>query len=170
MTENAENAENTENGRPENGRREAPREAPRERAGREPQRDPLGTVADEAMRLFDSLQNRVGREFGKGMGKGFVKGGMSGLGQAFGGGRPAPDDVWGEAVAGHHEADEYICRACPICRAKAAARESGGDVTDHLVAAGGELFAAFRQAMDALTRPQPPKQPPGNRVEHIDLG
>ena len=49
-------------------------------------------IAEEAMRLFDSLQRRVGSEFGRGMGKGFVKGGVSGLGQAFGGGRPAGGD------------------------------------------------------------------------------
>jgi hypothetical protein len=178
MTENRGNGqhENGEAQRPEGQRpeREQPeRERPeRERPGRErPKRDSLGSVAEEAAKLFDTLQRRIGGELGKGMGKGIVKGGMSGLGQAFGGGRAAPGDVWGEAVAGHHEDEQYICRACPICRAKAAARESGGEVTDHLVAAGGELFAAFRQAVDALTRPQRPTQPPTEtRVEHIDLG
>ncbi|WP_067176147.1 hypothetical protein [Microtetraspora niveoalba] len=130
--------------------------------------DPLASAAEEAMKLFDALQRRVGRE----LGKGFVKGGVSGLGGtlggAFGGGRT--DDVWGEAVAAHDH-DEYVCRACPVCRVIAAGKESGGDVTDHLIAAGGELVAALRQAVDALQqRTAPPKRPEDSRVEHIDLG
>ncbi len=127
--------------------------------------DPLGSAAEEAMKLLDALQQRMGRE----LGKGFVKGGVSGLSGAFGGtgtGR-AQQDVWGEAVAAQ-EHDEYICRACPVCRVIAARRESGGDVADHLLAAGGELVAAFRQAVDALQSPAAPREEP--RVEHIDLG
>ncbi|MFF3664653.1 hypothetical protein [Microtetraspora malaysiensis] len=137
-----------------------------------PRQDPLGSIAEEAMKLFDTLQRRVGRE----LGKGFVKGGVSGLGDALGGGLGGAfgtgrtDDVWGEAVAAD-EHDEYICRACPVCRVIAAGKESGGDVTDHLVAAGGELVTALRQAVDALQqRATPPKRPDEPRVEHIDLG
>ncbi|MBX6383752.1 MAG: hypothetical protein IRZ07_12385 [Microbispora sp.] len=132
--------------------------------------DPLGSAAEEAMKLLDAVQRRMGREFGKGL----VKGGLSGLGSAFtgagAGGRGG--DVWSEAVADDH--DEYICRACPVCRVIAARREAGGDVTSHLIAAGEELFAALRQAVDALQRP--PSRPAGERrsgdtkVEHIDLG
>jgi hypothetical protein len=43
-------------------------------------------------------------------------------------------------------------------------------VTDHLLAAGGELVTAFRQMVDALQRPAAPKRPEEPRVEHIDLG
>ncbi|MEU6413359.1 DUF5304 family protein [Microbispora sp. NPDC046933] len=132
--------------------------------------DPLGSAAEEAMKLLDAVQRRMGREFGKGL----VKGGVSGFGSAFGGAGAAGrgGDVWSEAVSEDH--DEYVCRACPVCRVIAARREAGGDVTDHLIAAGGELFAAFRQAVDALQRP--PSRPAGERrsgepkVEHIDLG
>ncbi|GII83705.1 hypothetical protein Ssi03_16950 [Sphaerisporangium siamense] len=152
--------------------------------------DTLGSMAGEARKLFDSLQQRVGREIGKGFVKGGVSGLGQGLGQAFGagGGGRSHGDVWGEAVSGHHD-DEYICRACPVCRLKAARREAGGDVGDHLVAAAGELFAAFRQAVDAVARTAEPggarvqgRQggaggPAGGagggtdtRVEHIDLG
>ncbi len=79
--------------------------------------------------------------------------------------------MWSEAVAGHDD-DEYICRACPVCRLKAARRDAGGDVADHLITAGGELFAAFRQAVDAMSRPATPRRPgdTDTRVEHIDLG
>ncbi|GAA1274704.1 hypothetical protein Psi02_03110 [Planotetraspora silvatica] len=142
--------------------------------------DPLGSAAEEAMKLLDALQQRMGREFGKGV----VKGGANGFGISFGGDkRDREHDVWGEAVSEPH-GDEYICRACPVCRVIAARKESGGDVADHLIAAGGELFAAVRQAFDALQRPSSGSSSasPGSssgspgprqgepRVEHIDLG
>jgi hypothetical protein len=48
------------------------------------------------------------------------------------------------------------------------------------MAAGGELFAAFRGALDSLSRPAAPRRPRDDRdrggedrrdgVEHIDLG
>ncbi|MEU8194828.1 DUF5304 family protein [Microbispora amethystogenes] len=150
--------------------------------------DPVGSAAEEAMKLLDAVQRRMGREFGKGLVKGGVSGigsafgGASGIGSAFGGaggGAGRSGDVWSEAVSEDH--DEYVCRACPVCRVIAARREAGGDVTGHLIAAGGELFAAFREAVDALQRPQSSPQsssqsrPDGERrsgesaVEHIDL-
>ncbi|TYB61107.1 hypothetical protein FXF51_30200 [Nonomuraea sp. PA05] len=131
-------------------------------------RDPLGTVADEARKLFDSIQGRATRQVGRSVFNSFTGGGRR------------ERDVWEEAVSEPH--DEYICRACPVCRAIAAQRESGGDVTGHLMAAGGELFAAFRGALDVLSRPAPRTSRPrdddqpdtrrdGGRddVEHIDL-
>lgn len=132
--------------------------------------NPLGSAAEEALKLFDAVQQRVGRELGKGL----VKGGMSGFGAAFGssGGGARTDDVWSEAVAESHD-EEYICRACPVCRMIAAQREhgAGADITGHLVAAGGELFAAFRQMVEVLQRPQPDDaRRDGPPVEHIDLG
>lgn len=130
-------------------------------------RDPIGTVADEARKLFDSIQGRATRQVGRSVFNSFT-----------GGGGRRERDVWEEAVSEPH--DEYICRACPVCRAIAAQRESGGDVTGHLVAAGGELFAAFRGALDALGRPATrDSRPRDDRdrdgrdrgdVEHIDLG
>jgi hypothetical protein len=132
--------------------------------------DPLGSAAEEAMKLLDAVQRRMGREFGKGL----VKGGVSGFGSAFGGAGASGrgGDVWSEAVSEDH--DEYVCRACPVCRVIAARRDAGGDVTGHLIAAGGELFAAFREAVDALQRP-PSRSAEERRsgepkVEHIDLG
>ncbi|MGW0201241.1 DUF5304 family protein [Nonomuraea sp. NPDC003201] len=132
-------------------------------------RDPIGTVADEARKLFESIQGRATRQVGKSVFNSFT-----------GGGARRERDVWEEAVSEPH--DEYICRACPWCRAIAAQRESGADVTGHLMAAGGELFAAFRGALDSLSRPAPrgpredsqdrrtTRQEGGGNVEHIDLG
>ncbi|WP_188192881.1 DUF5304 family protein [Nonomuraea sp. SYSU D8015] len=128
-------------------------------------RDPIGSVADEARKLFESIQGRATRQVGKTVFNSFTGGGRR------------ERDVWEEAVSEPH--DEYICRACPFCRAIAARRESGSDVTGHLMAAGGELFAAFREALDALSRPAPSAQQRDrerdnregrDNVEHIDLG
>ncbi|GAA2279888.1 hypothetical protein GCM10010149_24850 [Nonomuraea roseoviolacea subsp. roseoviolacea] len=130
-------------------------------------RDPIGTVADEARKLFDAIQGQATRHVGRTVLSSFT-------GSLGGGGRRDERDVWSEAVSEPHE--EYICRACPVCRAIAAQRESGKDVTGHLVAAGGELFAAFRQTLDALSKPAAPRGPRDDRerghdtVQHIDLG
>lgn len=126
-------------------------------------RDPIGTVADEARKLFESIQGAATRQVGKSVLNSFATGGRR------------ERDVWEEAVSEPH--DEYVCRACPVCRAIAAQREAGGgDVTGHLMAAGGELVAAFRGALDALSRPAP-RTPRDDRdrserdnVERIDLG
>ncbi|GAA5074235.1 hypothetical protein HNP84_009474 [Thermocatellispora tengchongensis] len=147
--------------------------------------DPFGALAGEAMRLLESLQDRAAREVGRGL----IRGATGGIGHTIRsmsgqGGRRR--DVWEEAVSAPED-EEYICRACPVCRVIAAQREAGrasgpaaeGGVADHLVAAGGELFAAVRQAMDALSRPpasregREPREPREDRrpdVEHIDLG
>ncbi|GGS55140.1 hypothetical protein GCM10010156_12440 [Planobispora rosea] len=153
MTENSGNDRNSE------------RRQPRE------DRDPIGSATEEAFKLFDALQRRAARQLGKNL----VKGTMTGFGGAFsGGGRTGGRDVWEEAVS---EEEEYICRACPVCRAMAAQRESGGQVTDHLMQAGSELLAALKSAVDALNRPSPGKQArerdtsrEDTPVEHIDLG
>ncbi|MFJ2029255.1 hypothetical protein [Streptosporangium sp. NPDC087985] len=133
-------------------------------------RDPLGSATEEAFKLFEALQQRAARELGKNV----IKGTMSGFGGAFssGGGRGGDRDVWEEAVSEH---DEYICRACPICRAMAARRESGEAVADQVIQAGSELFAVFKSAVDGLTKPSPGQRArergrEETPVEHIDLG
>jgi hypothetical protein len=136
-------------------------------------RDPIGAIAEEARKFFESLQARAGRQVGKTVINSFT-----------GGGGRSERDVWSEAVS--EPEGEYICRACPVCRAIAAQREAGGErraaadsaaeMASHLVAAGGELFAAFRGALDVLSsRPAPREsRDRGERddrdnVEHIDL-
>ncbi|WP_433255289.1 hypothetical protein ACQPYK_14465 [Streptosporangium sp. CA-135522] len=133
-------------------------------------RDPLGSATEEAFKLFDTLQQKAARELRKNL----IRGTMTGFGGAFsgGGGRGGSRDVWEEAVSDH---DEYICRACPVCRAMAAQRESGGAVADHLMQAGSELFAAFKSAVDGLNKPSPGQRArergrEETPVEHIDLG
>jgi hypothetical protein len=140
-----------------------------ERTGND--RDPLSAATEEAFKLFETFQQKAARELRKNL----IKGTMTGFGNAFSGGeggRGKSQDVWEEAVSEH---DEYICRACPVCRAMAAQRESGGAVTDHLMQAGTELFAAFKSAVDGLNKPSPTQRArergqEETPVEHIDLG
>ncbi|MEV0664343.1 hypothetical protein ACIBI3_14220 [Actinomadura luteofluorescens] len=108
--------------------------------------DQSGDVLDEAAKLVDALIRRVsggGRD-----------------GRAGRGGEPdEPDeageprgDVWDRAIAdeapGGDAGGPHIatgapeCRDCPVCRAIAMKRESGGDVGRHLREAGRSLFAA----------------------------
>ncbi|MBG0829364.1 hypothetical protein HS041_16475 [Planomonospora sp. ID67723] len=140
------------------------------RSGPREGRDPLGGAAEEAFKLFETIQRKATRELRKNL----IKGTMTGFGSAFSGGGRGGRDVWEEAVSEH---DEYICRACPVCRAMAAQRESGGQVADHLMQAGTELFAALKSAVDALNRPSPGQRAREREesredtpVEHIDLG
>lgn len=128
--------------------------------------DMLGSLAEEAMKLFDALQERAAREVGKVV----IKNTAGGIGQVLGGGGRRRD-VWEEAVAAPED-DEYVCRACPVCRVIAAQRESGASVADHLAAAGGELLTAIRQAVDTLTRPSAPRRPREDDpdVRHVDPG
>ncbi|MEV6867038.1 hypothetical protein AB0M44_39355 [Streptosporangium subroseum] len=170
--ERAERSERTErSGRDERsewaGRDERAGRTRSERTGND--RDPLSAATEEAFKLFETFQQKAARELRKNL----IKGTMSGFGSAFsGGGRGKSQDVWEEAISEH---DEYICRACPVCRAMAAQRESGGAVTDHLMQAGTELFAAFKSAVDGLNKPSSAQRArergqEETPVEHIDLG
>lgn len=55
------------------------------------------------------------------------------------------------------------CRYCPLCRAMAAARASGGDVSGHLPAAAGSVPVAAREFLDGLERSRPSRTGTGRR-------
>lgn len=98
------------------------------------------SVLDEAVRLMDGLRRRVVR--------GAIRGAVA---------RPRDTgDVWSEATReerfDHIATGSAECRACPICRAIAAARNSGPDVVDYMVDAGESLMAAARAAVSAYER------------------
>jgi hypothetical protein len=115
--------------------------------------DQPGDVLDEAAKLFDALMRRVG-----------------GGGRDEPAGREEPaGDVWDRAIAeesaegaaggpaagghGPHIATGAPeCRDCPICRAIAIKRESGGDVGRHLREAGRSLVAAALDVVAAFER------------------
>ncbi|MES9542729.1 MULTISPECIES: hypothetical protein [unclassified Actinomadura] len=115
--------------------------------------DQPGDVLDEAAKLFDALMKRVGG---------------GGRGEPAGREEPA-GDVWDRAIAeesaegaaggpaagGHGPriaTGAPECRDCPVCRAIAIKRESGGDVGRHLREAGRSLFAAALDVVAAFER------------------
>ncbi|MFI0487321.1 hypothetical protein [Actinomadura sp. 9N215] len=107
--------------------------------------DQPGDVLDEAAKLFDALIRRVG--------------GGAGSGAAAHRDRDADGDVWSRATAPAAPAPGPAiatgapeCRDCPICRAIAIKRRSGGDVGRHLRDAGRSLFAAALDVADAFDR------------------
>lgn len=115
--------------------------------------DQSGDVLDEAAKLVDALIRRVG-----------------GGGRDERAGRDEPaGDVWDRAIAGesagepsggpagdargpHIATGAPECRDCPVCRAIAIKRESGGDVGRHLRDAGQSLVAAALDVVAAFDR------------------
>lgn len=117
-------------------------------------------VLEEAVRLFATLRQR-----------------MRGPG-----GDDYRDDVWSQATREDHPhlaTGAPECRYCPICRTVAAARDSGTDVTGHVMNAGQSLFAAMREVVAAYDRTRPPRAPSprpqagprtGSDGDPIDIG
>ncbi|SEF46778.1 hypothetical protein SAMN04489712_101112 [Thermomonospora echinospora] len=65
-------------------------------------------------------------------------------------------DVWERAVGQDSPHIAVECRYCPLCRAMAAARASGGDVEGRLLEAARSLLAAAGDFLDGLERSRPP--------------
>lgn len=87
-------------------------------------REPTGSLAEEAARLFAVLQQRLG--------------GPRGTGEPPSGQGWTTEDV-GTAAE---------CRVCPLCQALAAMRAVNPEVVEHLATAAGELTAALRAVVD----------------------
>jgi hypothetical protein len=115
--------------------------------------DQSGDVLDEAAKLVDALIRRVG-----------------GGGRDARAGRDEPaGDVWDRAIADeppagpagdargpHIATGAPECRDCPVCRAIAVKRESGGEVGRHLREAGQSLVAAALDVVAAFDRTRAP--------------
>jgi hypothetical protein len=104
------------------------------------------SVLDEAVRLMEGLRRRVVR--------GAVRGAVAGPRDS--------EDVWSKATSedpfDHIATGSAECRACPICRAIAAARSSGPDVVDYMMDAGESLLDAAREARSAYERSWRPRR------------
>ncbi|MGW3770687.1 hypothetical protein [Actinomadura verrucosospora] len=120
--------------------------------------DQPGDVLDEAAKLVDALIRRMG----------------GGRDERAGRDEPA-GDVWDRAIAdepaggpGGHARGPHIatgapeCRDCPVCRAIAIKRESGGDVGRHLREAGRSLVAAALDVAAAFDRTRAPDRAQGS--------
>ncbi len=122
--------------------------------------DPVGSVAEEAAKLFAALSARAGEHRGGGAG-------ADSAGAADG----RPDGA--NAAAPHGE----NCRWCPLCQAIGLVRGTSPEVRDQLVASAGAFVLAVRELLDQVG--QAPAREAGQReagqpgdsgVEHIDLG
>ncbi len=130
----------------------------------EPQGRPepeVGSVGEEAMKLFGALADLAKQQGGEAAGS---------LG-----------DLAGHAAAMAHDVKEHIatgsaeCRYCPVCRVVHAVRETSPEVRTHLLSAASSLLQAAAGFMETLPPPpgstgeQTPGHPRGPEVEKIDL-
>ena len=103
----------------------------------------MGSVAEEAAKLFAALSARADEHTGGGA---------------------------DESAAGPHGAN---CRWCPLCQAIGLVRGTSPEVRDQLVASAGAFVLAVRDLVDELGQAparDAARQDPDSGVEHIDLG
>lgn len=110
------------------------------------EQDPVGSVSEEALKLFQALQDWA-RDTG-------ADSATAGAASAF------------RTVNEHIATGGEECRYCPLCRVIAAAREVSPEVKGHLSSAATSLLSALA-AMS--TESSGDRRPPGGGVEKIDL-
>lgn len=117
----------------------------------------IGSVGEEAMKLFGALADVARQQAGE------AAGGAGGFAA--------------QAAAMAHEVSEHIatgdaeCRYCPVCRVVHAVRQTSPEVKTHLMVAASQLLQAGAALMETLP-PAPGADvgnPRGAAVEHIDL-
>lgn len=121
-------------------------------AGRHDPADPVGSLGEEAAKLFGTLTGWA-REHGTGLGEGM-------------------SDVAGQAAAAAHDLDDHLatgaaeCSVCPVCRTVHAVRGLSPEVRSHL----GAALTSLGQAASAFLSTQPPGPGGHDRddVEHVD--
>ncbi|MBS4752317.1 hypothetical protein KG112_05780 [Nocardioides sp. zg-ZUI104] len=130
----------------------------------QPGDDQIGSVAEEATKLFSALAD-LARTQG---------GGVGGLAGDLAG------DLAGQAAGMAQQVNEHLatgdaeCRYCPVCRAVHAVRAASPEVKTHLVVAASSLLQAASGLLEAVQ--QPPQRADGDAtapraasVQHIDL-
>jgi len=113
-------------------------------------REPLGSPAEEAAKLFEAIQQSL----------------AAGTATARADDPLAERDPEDVVPTARHAGPE--CRICPVCQALALLRGSRPEVYEHLAAAMLSLAAALRAAVESSER----EWAAGGRppVEHIDIG
>lgn len=118
--------------------------------------DPVGSVAEEAAKLLDALQDWAAREgAGGGVGSAARDAGASaagGLGSAA-------------RLLGEHVATGEDCTYCPVCRVIRTFRQTSPEVREHL----GVAASALLQALTAALATRVPERGGAGGVEKIDL-
>ncbi len=122
----------------------------------QPGQPDIGSVGEEAMKLFGALADLAKQHTGDAAG---------GIG-----------DLAGQAAAMAHELNDHIatdsaeCRYCPVCRVVHAVRQTSPEVRAHLAVAASSLLQAAAGLMETVPGAQgTPGQPRGSEVERIDL-
>jgi hypothetical protein len=125
---------------------------PQDGSGERPPDDQVGSVSEEAVKLFGALSDWA-RDHGSDVGQG-----LAGLADQA---ARATRDVNEHLATGAAE-----CTYCPICRTVHAVRQASPEVRAHLVTAASSLLQA---AAGALATAVPPENGRTGSVEHIDL-
>ncbi|TIC88678.1 hypothetical protein E8D34_03110 [Nocardioides sp. GY 10113] len=130
-----------------------------------PDAEEVGSVAEEAAKLFGAFAD-LAREHGAG-----------GLGEGLGEGLGA---MAGQAASFAREVNDHLatdaaeCRYCPVCRAVHVVRETSPEVRAHLASAASSLLQAaaglLDQAVSSAGEGSGDPHPRGPEVERIDLG
>jgi hypothetical protein len=111
--------------------------------------EPLGSVAEEAAKLFEALQ-------------GWAREGSSEAAAAAAAGFGARL----EGLDEHLATGGAECTWCPVCRAVSLVRQTSPEVRTHLAAAASSLLQAGAALLDAHAASAPPRSA---GVEKIDL-
>ncbi len=111
--------------------------------------EPVGSVAEEAAKLFEALQGWAAEN-----------GGADAAAAAAGFGARLKD------LDAHLATDGRDCTWCPLCRAVALVRETSPEVRTHLATAASSLLQAAAGVLDAHA--QRASRPPAG-VQKIDL-
>lgn len=108
----------------------------------------VGSVGEEAAKLFDALQDWARHQSG-----GEAPSGAGGLG-----------DQW-RAINEHLATGGQECTVCPVCQMIAKVRGSSPEVRTHLAVAASSLLQAAAAVLDAHARPAD-----GGRTGHSGPG
>jgi hypothetical protein len=126
----------------------------------EPQEQPgphdIGSVGEEAMKLFGALADMARQHTGDAAGT------VTGLaGQAA---------AMAQEVSEHIATDSPECTYCPVCRVVHVVRQTSPEVKAHLTVAASSLLQAAAGLMETLPPPTGSGGPArGPEVERIDL-
>lgn len=142
---------------PDDGSPHGPETSSAGSAGSAGSEDDVGSVGEEAAKLFGALADAA-RQHGGDMSEGL--GGIAGHAASF-----------AHQVNDHLATDAAECTYCPICRAVHVVRETSPEVRAHLATAASSLLQAAAGLLETLQpTPRDGGGPPrGTAVEHIDL-
>lgn len=128
-------------------------QGPRDERPQGPADPEIGTVGEEALKLFGALAD-MAREQGAG-------GGLGGLADHA--------TSLAKEVNDHIATGSAECRYCPVCRVVHAVRETSPEVKTHLLTAATSLLQAAAGILETVPPPDQGAPQRGPEVEHIDL-